>query len=69
MISPHLQYVLLPYYICNTSNPYDETEGQVQGWVTLPYLSRSQRLINLSVYNLYRFRIHTIDRTLYKIRR
>ena len=43
-----------------TTDPYDET--QVQGWVTLTYLSRSQRLINLCSYNLYPYCIHTIDR-------
>ena len=37
-------------------------ESQVQRWVTLTYLARSQRLINLGLYNLYHFRIHSIER-------
>ena len=36
-----------------TNDPYDETQGQAQLWVTLTYLSRSQRLINLGSYKLY----------------
>ena len=54
----HLHTYNLYCFHINTSNPYDETEGKSQGWVTLTYLSRSQRLINPCSHNLYRFRIH-----------
>ena len=33
------------------SDLYDETQGQVQSWVTLTYFSRSQRLIKEKVYH------------------
>ena len=44
----------------DTSDLYDEIQGQIEGRVTLTYLPRSQRLINLGSYNLYRFHIHRI---------
>ena len=51
-----------------TSDPYDETESQFQGWVTSTYFSRSQMLIKKSLssrylytYNLYYFHINTSD--------
>ena len=37
-----------------TNDPYDETQGQAQLW-----------LINHGSYKLYRFRIHTIYRTVH----
>ena len=48
----------------NIIDPYNETPDQAQRCVTLTvtYVSRSQRLINLGSYNLYHFCIHTIDR-------
>ena len=48
---------------------YDETQGQAQGWVTLTYLSRSQRLINLRAYNLNHFCTHGIYRTIKIVRK
>ena len=60
--------IYIYYFHINTSDPYDKTQGQVT------YLSRSQMLINLGSYNLYRFSIYTIgldrtDKTVCQIRR
>ena len=64
-ISVYLQYLNMYCFHIKTNDPYDETQSQAQLWVTLTYLSRSQRLINIGSYKLYRFRIHTIYRTEY----
>ena len=64
-ISPHYY---LYYFHINTSDSYDETQGQVQRWVTFTYFSRS--LANkgkslssryLRTLNLYYFHINTSD--------
>ena len=62
-ISPNLYY-----FHINTSDPYDETQGEVQRWVTLTYFSGTQRLIKeclssryLHTYYLYCFHINTSD--------
>ena len=56
--SRYLRTYNLYYFHNNTSDPY-----MIKLKVNFTYLSRSQMLMNLVSYNLYRFSIDTIDRT------
>ena len=49
LLTRNLHIYNLYYFHNNTCDPYEETQGQVQIWVTLTYFLRSQRLIKEKV--------------------
>ena len=52
--SRYLHTYIFCYFHINTGDPYDETQREVQRWVTLTYISMSQMLIKEEVcYHSY----------------
>ena len=66
MSSRYLNTYIFYYFHINTNDAYDETQGQVQSWAILTYISRSRRLIFLSsryihTYSANYFHINMIN--------